>query len=266
MNAQFLPEDYIAPRSGGGYYTKLNNGVNRIRILSAPVMGWQEWIDNKPVRYRMDEKPVKWHNKTRKGDHFWSFIIWNYQEKMIQVLQITQVSIRKVIESLSKDSTWGSPFFYDITITREGEGKKTTYTIHPLPRKTLDPYIQEAFEENRCNLDALFDSNDPFGLWDSYTDGVFTQEEANCTETSDRSKFISKIKPSDDLGQKCNQSEMDDFMSMWSQSYDKKLLETYIAKRSEHFEVDPRETVFLLMNDQNEFEKEFKNWSKKYVI
>lgn len=260
MSAQFLPTDYIAPRSNGSY-TKLNNGVNKIRILSSPVLGWEDWIDNKPVRYRMDEKPSTWHDAARSGKHFWALLVWNYQEERIQIFHITQGSIRKAIEELSRDSDWGAPFFYDIKITREGEGLKTKYTVNPLPHKVIESHIQEVFDNSRCNLDAIFEGQDPFGLWESYTDGVFSQEQVN---KQDDSKFTSNIQ-SDLLGRKCNQDEMDAFIDSWSQKYDKKLLETYIEKRSTHFKVDVKETVFLLMNDQKEFEKEFKNWSKKYV-
>jgi hypothetical protein len=260
MNAQFLPTDYVSPTSG---YTKLTNGVNKIRILSAPVIGWEDWIDNKPVRYRMDEKPTGWHDVKRPGKHFWALLVWNYQCERIQIFHITQGSIRKAIEALSNDTDWRAPYFYDIKIIREGEGLKTKYTINPTPHKAIATDVLQAFQECRCNLDAIFVGQDPFGLWDNYTPGVFT----DTTEVSSpESDFTSNIKASDDLGQKCSQDEMDAFIDSCSQKYDQTLLETYIQKRSEHFKVDTRETVFLLMQDSKEFEKEFGNWSNKFVV
>jgi len=255
MTAQFLPETYVAPRSNGSY-TKLNNGTNKIRILSAPVLGWEDWVDNSPIRYKMDEKPSTWYDASRPGKHFWSMIIWNYQEERIQIFHVTQGSIRKYIEDLSKDSDWGAPFFYDIKITREGEGLKTKYTVNPLPHKNIDPIIEKAFKDNPCNLEALFDSADPFGLWETYTEGVFS----NSTKTS----FTSEAK----INNKnvCSDDEYDAFIDTWSLSYDEKLIEHYIRERSKHFNVDPKETVFLLMSDSNEFEKEFKNWSSKQKV
>lgn len=256
MTAQFLPDDYIAPRSNG-CYTKLEQGPNKIRILSAPILGWEDWVDNKPIRYRMNEKPDSWHDATRPGKHFWSIVIWNYNEERIQIFHVTQGSIRKAIEDLAKDSDWGAPYFYDIKITREGEGLKTKYTVNPLPHKPVDKAVESAFYENKCNLEALFDGQDPFGLWPEYTKGVFSPEDNEC-------EFSDKVIKLDELGQKCNDEEYEAFIDAWSLTYDKKVLETYIDKRSEHFEIDNRETVALLMKNQDEFEREFKSWLKKY--
>lgn len=259
MQAHFLPQDYIAPRSNGSY-AKLMNGVNKLRILTAPILGWEDWIDNKPVRYRMDDKPAFWSDPSKPGKHFWTLIVWNYQEDRIQVLQLTQGSIRKAIEELYKDSDWGAPYFYDIKITREGEGLKTKYTVNPLPHKDVEDHVKEAFAQNPCNLEALFSGQDPFELSENYTEGVFSKEE----EVESDVKFTTKIKPKTDIGQQCTQDEMDNFIDAWSHIYDKNLIETYIEKRSSHFGIDTKETVLLLKSDQKEFEKEFKNWSKKY--
>ena len=57
---------------------------------------------------------------------------------------------------------------------KKGEGVDTTYMVNPLPHKQLDPSIKKAFMEKRCNLDALYDGDDPFASgWESYTEGVF---------------------------------------------------------------------------------------------
>lgn len=188
MNTQFLPKDYVAPRTNGSY-TKLTNGTNKIRILSSPILGWEEWIDNKPVRYRMDEKPTSWNDPASPGRHFWSLIVWNYEEERIQILHITQGSIRKAIEDISADKDWGVPFYYDLKITREGEGLKTKYTVKPLPHKELDPKIEEAFNDNKCNLDMLFDGKDPFDVQSSYTEGVFTKDKPKQELDNDLKEF-----------------------------------------------------------------------------
>lgn len=262
MSAQFLPKDYISPRLNGSY-TKLANGVNKIRILSSPIVGWEDWIDQKPVRFRMDAKPKSWHDIEKPGRHFWSMIIWNYQDEVIQVLHLTQGSIRKAIEALSNDSDWGPPFFYDIKITREGEGLKTKYTVNPLPHKDLDSNIKDMFKASPCYLDALYYGQDPFGTWDTYTEGVFTKEDSNSTGKPDSSKFTSKIKSYDESHTQCTQEEVDDFINAWSLSFGEDVVRAYIEKRSKHFDVDPKETVSLLMNNQEEFEKELKVWAAK---
>ena len=262
MITQFLPTDYMAPRLNESY-TKLANGVNKIRILSCPIVGWEDWIDQKPVRYRMDDKPKNWNDIKNPGKHFWSMLIWNYQEEVIQILHITQVTIRKAIEDLSNDSDWGAPFFYDIKITREGVLKQTEYAVNPLPHKDLDKHVEEVFKATPCFLEALFLGEDPFGTWETYTEGVFTKDESKSSEKPEDSKFTSKIKSYDDIQNKCTEGEMSAFIDSWSLSFDEELIREYIEKRSKHFDVDPEQTVFLLMNNQDEFEKELKVWSKK---
>ena len=68
------------------------------------------------------------------------------------------------------DTDWSDPYHYDIKITKSGKGKETEYSVNPVPHKPLDPYIKQQFMETPCNLEALFDGNDPFALgWASYT-------------------------------------------------------------------------------------------------
>jgi|SRR5208337_950542 len=178
---KFLPENYQAPKNSN-FYMKLQDGENKIRILSQPILGWEDWIENKPIRYRFDQKPCKANDPKKPVRHFWAFVVWNYQEEKIQILQITQATIRNNIEALCKDEDWGEPYFYDLKIIRKGEGVDTEYMVNPLPHKPLNPKVIEAFKENPCNLEALFDNNDPFsGEWDLYTQGVF---EKSIVETS----------------------------------------------------------------------------------
>ena len=95
---------------------------------------------------------------------------------MIQILQITQATIRNCIEALCKDEDWGEPYFYDLKIIKKGEGKETEYMINPLPHKPTHEYIKTCFDERRINLEALFDNADPFSTeWKNYTPGIFNK-------------------------------------------------------------------------------------------
>lgn len=156
----FLPEDYKAPNSSG-FYTKLQDGENRIRILSKPVMGWEDWIDKKPYRFRMDKKPNA-NDPKQPVRHFWAFIVFNYTVEEIQIMEITQSTVRKSIEGLCRDADWGAPFHYDIKIIKTGQQKDTEYTVNPVPHKPIDDYIVQAFKERPINLEALFENKDPF--------------------------------------------------------------------------------------------------------
>lgn len=172
----FLPQDYTSPKSFNNYM-KLQEGENKIRILSRPIIGWEDWLNNKPIRFRMSEKPAKPVDAKKPIKHFWAFVVWNYAEEQIQILHLTQASVRNFIESLSKDQDWGAPFFYDLKIIKTGEGVDTKYMVNPLPHKPVSNEIKEAFHERRCLLDAIFENEDPFSReWGSHTEGVFEQE------------------------------------------------------------------------------------------
>ncbi len=203
----FLPEDYQAPKNSNNYM-KLQDGDNKIRILTKPILGWEDWIETKPVRYRFDSKPAKSHDPKKPLRHFWAFVVWNYAIERIQILQITQASIRSNIEVLCKDADWGEPYFYDIKINRKGEGKDTEYTVNPAPHKAIDPKVIEQFKENACNLDALFVNGDPFSKeWDIYTQGFFEMGFAE-PEAAQKSAFISdvQVKELADIFSKCEPS------------------------------------------------------------
>lgn len=168
----FLPQDYEAPRAAGSYM-KLQDGENKVRILSNPILGWEEWINNKPVRYSYPEKPDCWANPDRPGKHFWAFVVWNYMENKIQVLQISQATIRKKLEAIDKDPDMGSVFDCDIKIKREGKDLLTKYDVFLLSAKPVEENIKEAYRATPCYLEALYTGNDPFGDWDTYTPAIF---------------------------------------------------------------------------------------------
>ncbi len=191
----FLPSNYQAPKTSR--YMKLKNGENKCRILSKPILGWEDWTaDKKPIRYRYTQKAPRAITEARPPRHFWAFIVWNYEESEIQILQITQATVRDALENLSLDKDWGEPFFYDIKINKTGEETKTKYTVSPLPHKTLAPNIKDAFHDNPCCLEALFDNANPFEANSDRTPtpGVFSKE-----DLKDNSVFEDKMSPFEEL-------------------------------------------------------------------
>jgi hypothetical protein len=187
----FLPDSYEAPKSGGSYM-KLQDGENKIRILSKPIIGWLDWEDRKPKRFRMDKKPLAPVDPMKAIKHFWAFIVWNYTTEQIEVMEITQRGIQKAIQALSVDEDWKEPFHYDLKITRKGEGLDTEYFVNPSPHKPVGSYVEDMFHEKRCYLDALFDGADPFdSKWLEYTPGVFEKIEETVVVKDDKPKINS---------------------------------------------------------------------------
>lgn len=167
-NDAFLPEGYQVPKSGGGNYTKLKDGANKLRILSAPIMGWVYWnTQGKPVRSREEFRPLPADvrvkdGKPEKPKHFWAVAIWNYDEKSLQVWEITQGTIQTALTALITNADWGDPRQYDITVNRSGEGFDTEYTVLPSPARPINPMTLSDFEKANINLPALFDGGNPF--------------------------------------------------------------------------------------------------------
>jgi len=61
-----------------------------------------------------------------------------------------------------KDEDYGDPTGYDIKINKTGEGKETEYSLVAAPPKSVTKDMAEAFDAVTCNLNALFDGEDPW--------------------------------------------------------------------------------------------------------
>jgi hypothetical protein len=62
-------------------------------------------------------------------------VVWNYIDKQVQILEITQASIRKALEELEANEDWGDLRGYDITVKREGEEWILFIVLFLLPKK-----------------------------------------------------------------------------------------------------------------------------------
>lgn len=169
--SDFLPDNYEAP-AGSNSYLKLQKGENKIRILSKPIIGWLDWKDKKPYRFHMDAKPDKPLDKNP-IKHFWAFVVFDYADQGVKILEITQSTIQRTIADLSKDEEWGAPYEYDLKITKKGEDLKTEYSVTPSPKKPLTEAIKQAGLDKPCYLDALFDGADPWAVTDKQTELAF---------------------------------------------------------------------------------------------
>ena len=128
--------------------------------------GWVYWnTAGKPVRLR--ERPsgrpvdIRTENDGKENvKHFWAFAVWNYADKMVQVLEVTQKQIQNGIKDLVDDEAWGDPKQYDIAVTRNGSGFDTEYLTKGIPPKPLGDGIAEEYAKNPVNLPALYDGGD----------------------------------------------------------------------------------------------------------
>lgn len=163
--SNWLPDNYEKPQPSGGNYFKLQDGTNKFRIMSAPILGYEYWTEeNKPVRLKeMPEESPEDMKSEGKLKHFWAFVVWNYKEKKVQILELTQVSIQGPITDLVTSEDWGDPQGYDLTITKKGQKLDTEYTVQPSPHKATPLEALNAYKEANVDLNALFKGEDPFG-------------------------------------------------------------------------------------------------------
>lgn len=164
---EFIPDGYEVPESPSNYM-KLKDGENTFRAMSSAIMGYVYWnTDNKPVRNKIGWVDMPEDIKVNKDGsysikHFWAFIIYNYSTKQVQVFELTQKTIQTAVKALVKNTKWGNPKGYDISITREGKDLDTVYTVMPNPHSEMPIEATDQFLKKNINLEALFEGKDPF--------------------------------------------------------------------------------------------------------
>jgi hypothetical protein len=156
----FIPEDAIGS-GGASSFMKLEKGENKIRIISKPIAGWVEWIDKEPIRSPIDEEPEA-TDEENPPKKFLALVVIDRADDNVKVLEITQQSVIKAIRALSSNPDWGSPFSYDINIERTGEDLRTKYAVTPSPKKPLSKELIKAASKKPCDLEKLFESENPW--------------------------------------------------------------------------------------------------------
>lgn len=222
----FLPESYQESTGSGGYM-RLEPGENKFRIMSPAVHGWEDWLDNKPLRFPHNKKPTKPSDPDRPIKQFFAFVVWNYKASAIQILHITQSSIRKGLANLCADSDWGEPSQYDLKIIKTGTGKETEYVLNPGARNPLTEAQVAAFRAQPIWLEHLFIGANPFQpgsngeLTPLTADLLFKQTDyTEALKTPPRK--AAKVEPSPD--------NLEALLAKLPASYDLPLAEEFIGK------------------------------------
>lgn len=168
-------EDYKIPTTSK--YMRFEEGDNRFRILGSfaegtAIRGTEYWrtVDGvrKPVRLKPNVPvPVGELEINQFGDpdvpkHFWALPVYNYNDKLVQILEITQKMILNFIKKQVENPKWGDPRDYDFVVTRSVEKGKTTYTVANDPKEKIDEGILQLYKDMDININALYDGDDPF--------------------------------------------------------------------------------------------------------
>jgi hypothetical protein len=156
-----LPQNVVIP-SSSGQFAKLQEGKNRFRVLSDAVIGWEGWKDKKPFRHEgavckiTAEQVDQNQNGQPNINYFWAFVVYNVLEKKIQVWEVTQKTIMKVLKDFEDSPDWGDLKGYDIEINKTKVGDKTTYTTIAVPPKPVTDEVKELYAKTEIDLQKLF--------------------------------------------------------------------------------------------------------------
>lgn len=166
----FLPEGHDKLQMDKAYLNiaKLSEGEHRFRIVMRPIAGWIDWLNNKPYRYKPDQKPEKSFDEEKPMKRFWVCYVWDYTKEGLYIMELTQMSILKGLTSLAQDAEWGDFTTYDIKIKKEGNGKNSKYLVSPVPHKPISDRIKMAMENRPVCLEALYYGKDP---WTDFIEG-----------------------------------------------------------------------------------------------
>lgn len=176
----FLPQGYKTPEPKGGNYFKPKKGESRVRILQAPILGFEAWTPptsdkphGTPVRRKLDDFSGVVLDPKKKPKHFWAMPVWEYGSLSVKVWQVTQNTIQTAIEALSYTKEWGDPRRYDLIIKRDGETMQdTVYTVMPCPPSRLSEEAREAFKDHLArgfDISRLYNNGDPFSPGEATT-------------------------------------------------------------------------------------------------
>lgn len=183
--ANVYPKDYKPEESKGkgsgeqkSLFTKLQVGDNKVRITSEAIIGYVWWKDKKAYRCkRIDQIPDGIEKGGRDGwKEFNAFKIWNYIEQTVQILEISQATIKTALFSYNLNDDWGDIREYDINIRRTGEGKSTEYTVIPSPKKEIAPKVLEQLERVKINWDNYISGEKCFEFPNSDKEEIDTKD------------------------------------------------------------------------------------------
>ena len=157
-----------------GKYLKLQQGTNKIRVLTETVAGYEffglgENGKQRPFRRmyeegsfssrEMDERGASFESKQKL---FFACLIYNYDLEKYQIWECTQASIQDRLREIRKDPDYGAIQNYDLKITKTGTGKETRYGVNQSPPKAIDKKILQ--NAPTVDLYKLFTSEDHFNL------------------------------------------------------------------------------------------------------
>lgn len=144
-------------------FIRLEDGANRVRIVSEPVEKWRHFVQGEDGKKRVAECTGQGctfcHFDKAKKEYCFAAISRNEQLKggtaSVKLLTVGQ-SVYSALWDLMNSEDWrfdGIPG-YDIVITKKGQGLETEYSVQPVPAKPLSEADAEVVR-NAKRVDEL---------------------------------------------------------------------------------------------------------------
>ena len=180
-----LPQGYKVPESS--QFMKFKDGDNKFRIVSDIVVGWEGWVENRPFRREgfdcniqpseVDKQKDANGRETPKIKHFWAMAVYDYADKKVKILEITQKGIMQAIEGHENDADWGDCKQYDITVKKSGSGFGTEYEVLMTPPKKISTEVENAVLTTKIDIRKIFDGEYPMAETTAKEASVMDDEE-----------------------------------------------------------------------------------------
>jgi hypothetical protein len=140
---------------GGSDYMNLDEGSNRIRVITSPYQFYSHWaIDqagvNRKVRCALDGCPL-----CQQGERAvarWVFGVINYKSNKPAIIEIGP-QIYKQIHAFSKNPRWGDPRKYSMDIVRQPKGSQPLYIVTPEPKEAMTDEEKAMAKEFMARVD-----------------------------------------------------------------------------------------------------------------
>jgi len=151
---------YISP-------SKLPAGKTKFRFLGDPMFFFETWIKNPdgsstPKRFAMDEDIPLSEVGPDGVKQVMATKVYNYTQKAIQIMSITQVTILSPLKLASENKKYGEPTGYDTYISKTGVGQQSRYTFDKDPKEKLSDEVIKADKMVEMDLHLLLIGADPF--------------------------------------------------------------------------------------------------------
>jgi hypothetical protein len=153
----------LAATSSGSDFVKLQDGDTvRLRIISDPIWGHEQFHEGRPYRWRTtDPKPAGLPANGERAKPFIAFVVYQYGAG-VKIWQFSQRSVIDQLEMIFKDDDthWSS---FVLNLRRKGSAMDTQYMITPQVSILEGALIKFAtVVDQYVDLTALYVGDSPF--------------------------------------------------------------------------------------------------------